>query len=188
MFGPPRQGPSRYSTTGHVPIDNRRYWVMGSPGTLADGYGRRHSRWWPPWLEHNLEPWAPKTPVPLEDQPLTSAAGATRATHNLCMDEGGWWIWLDRRLPAYGNSNRGDDALWGLSSLSTHRLQHDPPRQYPPAWSWHEQPNRPQQAHTWPRWDHNRTMTTPIPMPQRPTGRLHNPNPTFLTLRLPSDS
>ena len=51
------QGPSRYSATGYVPMDNHRHWVMGSPGTLADGYGRRrHSRWWPPWLEHNPEP------------------------------------------------------------------------------------------------------------------------------------
>ena len=84
-------------------MDNHRHWVMGSPGTLADGYGRRrHNRWWLPWLEHNPEPWAPKAPLPLEDQPLTSTAAATRATHNLCMDEGGWWIWLDRRAPAYG--------------------------------------------------------------------------------------
>ncbi len=61
----------------------------------------------------------PKTPIPLKDQPLTSAAGAIRATPNLCMDEEGLrrcWA-VDHRPPAYGNSNREGEVLWELSSL-----------------------------------------------------------------------
>ncbi len=45
---------------------------------------------------------APKAPIPLEDQPLTSAAGAIRATRNLCRDEEGLSKVLGCGSPAAG--------------------------------------------------------------------------------------
>ena len=85
---PAPAGPSRLTwLPGSVPMDNHRTaWSTsrnhGRPqGLCAKGFVQFMGG-----VAHLM---VPKTPIPLEDQPLTSAAGAIRATHNLCMDEEG---------------------------------------------------------------------------------------------------